>query len=166
MSTKSKRRIGLDHKDLQAGDTGKLISLVYDFETKRVTEYRTNYSVSYGPGLPPRPGRIVYKMPNAHIKATNEYNKTMSLERIGQYEFMSVKTRPRDAGDDPRISIAPVRFYARVFTIPIRYDFDRAEFWKQLHRHALKMLAQHERMSGYYDRQYTRVPEPAIRPSF
>ena len=149
-----RKPIGKDHKGLQAGDEGVLISLVYDFGTDRMIEYRTCYKVSYGPGIPPTPCVIVYKMPNPHVKATGEYTKTMSLERIGQYEFMTCKTK----------SLFKPRLYARMFTIPLRYHFDRAEFWKQLHRHQIGMMQRLERTSGRRIERFNL--EPLIKPNF
>ena len=149
-----RKPIGKDHKGLQAGDEGVLISLVYDFQEHRMLEFRTGYKVSHGPGIPPQPGVIVYKMPNTHIKATGEYTKTMSLERIGQYDLMSHKTAHQFYR----------RRYARMFTIPLRLSHDRAAFWKQIHRATLDQLRTVCNSTGYRIDRHNF--EPLIKPNF
>lgn len=150
---------------LQAGDIGDLISLVYDFTTGLTKEYRTQYRVPYDPPEYSGGGRLLYLPPKTSPQKPHVWN-AMSVLRLGQYELMRVRTRPRDPQLDIQISVAPFRFYARVFTIESRYDYDRAEFWKQLHRRAQAVLAQHENISGYYTKMWHVVPEPLVRPSF
>jgi len=147
-----RKAISYDHRDLQAGDKGVLISLVHDFQTGQLVEYRTGYEVSTGPmiGFHVRPGCIVYRMPNHHIKATGEYTKTMSVERIGQYELMRVKAQHG------------MRFYARMFTIPLRYHHDRAEFWQQLYRRLSRQRCSNPEISNLY----ARIGEPLTKPNF
>lgn len=149
-----RKPIGKDHKCLQAGDEGVLISLVYDFQEHKLVEYRTGYKVSYGPGIVPQPGVIVYKMPNPHIKATGEYTKTMSLERIGQYELMSCKTAHQHYH----------RQYGRMFTITLRLDHDRARFWKQIQRATLDKLRGVCNQTGFRTDRWNF--EPLVKPNF
>jgi hypothetical protein len=150
------KRIGYDHKDLQAKDKGRLISLVYDFQERRMSEYRTDYEVTEGPMRDWHlcPGVIKYWLKDKPDDPPYANIRTMSLERIGQYELMSCKTAHQYYH----------RQYGRMFTIQLRLDHDRARFWHQIQRATLDQLRALSNQSGHRIDRWNF--DPITKPNF